>query len=105
MPLWYITHMDKEAKIAELLRELQGASEDDDLLEVDARNRLSLGNHATHRRYLVTDLGDGMLLLTPVVVIPAVSLEAVRLKIAQEERSEGIKKRHAARGVQTHATE
>lgn len=74
--------MDKEAKITALLRELQGASEDDDLLEVDTRNRLSLGKYAAHRRYLVTDLGDGMILLTPVVVIPANSSIAKQIQSA-----------------------
>lgn len=83
MPLWYNTHMDKEAKIAQLLRELQGASLDDDLLEVDARNRLSLGSHATHKRYLVTDLGDGMILLTPVIVLPASSAIAKQIASAR----------------------
>lgn len=81
--MWYIAHMDKEAKIAQLLRELQGAAEDDDLLEVDARNRLSLGSHATHKRYLVTDLGDGMILLTPVIVLPANSAIAKQIQSAR----------------------
>lgn len=88
--MWYDTHMDKEAKITQLLRELQGASEDDDLLEMDARNRLSLGRHATFRRYLVTDLRDGMLLLTPVIVLPASSPIAKQLE-ASRQRSQEIR--------------
>jgi hypothetical protein len=70
-------HMDKKARP---LRSLKGASDDDDLLELDSRKRISLGKHAKHERYLVTDLDDGMLLLTPVIVLPVDHPVAMQLE-------------------------
>lgn len=40
------------------------------LLEVDARRRISLGSLATHDRYLATREEDGTIVLTPAVVMP-----------------------------------
>lgn len=51
--------------------QIRGASEDDPLLELDARGRVSLGRLAAHRRYLVTVQDNGQILLTPVTVLPA----------------------------------
>lgn len=86
MPPWYITHMDKEQKMEEVRRLLRGAC-DDDLVELDARNRLSLGPRTTHKRYLITDLGEGMILLTPVLVFAADDPIVQKIKMAQERRA------------------
>lgn len=50
---------------------LRGASDDDPLLDVDGRGRISLGRLAQHRRYVATIQDGGQILLTPVVVVPA----------------------------------
>jgi len=41
------------------------------LVEVDARRRVSLGKIATHDRYLVREEADGVLVLEPAVVVSA----------------------------------
>lgn len=50
---------------------LRGASDDDPLIELDDRGRVSLGRYTDHRRFLVTAQDGGQLLLTPVTVIAA----------------------------------
>jgi hypothetical protein len=40
-----------------------------ELVEVDSRRRVTLGRHAKHDRYLVTEEADGTLVLTPAVVM------------------------------------
>lgn len=47
------------------------------LLELDARRRISLGALATYDRYLVEVQDDGTIVLTPAVVIPASTSEAI----------------------------
>lgn len=51
--------------------EIRGASENDPLLEVDARRRITLGALAQHRRYLATVQDSGQILLTPATIVPA----------------------------------
>lgn len=41
------------------------------LLEVDSRRRISLGSLAKHDRYLVEVSEEGIITLTPAVVMPA----------------------------------
>lgn len=50
---------------------LQGASDDDPVVEKDDRGRISLGRYARHRRYTVTVQAGGQILLTPVHIVPA----------------------------------
>lgn len=53
-------------------RLLPGAKDDDPMVEVDVRGRLSLGKYiGGQRRFLVTNLGEGALLLTPAIVVVA----------------------------------
>ena len=49
------------------------------LLEVDKRNRISLGELATKQRYLATLEPDGSIILTPAVVVPATLMQAPKL--------------------------
>lgn len=49
------------------------------LLEVDSRKRVTLGDLATHRYYLVRAEEDGTIILTPAVVVPATKETANRL--------------------------
>jgi hypothetical protein len=41
------------------------------LLELDARRRISLGSMAHHNYYFATEQTDGVIILTPAVVMPA----------------------------------
>lgn len=49
------------------------------LIELDARNRASLGKLARHRRYLAKLQPDGTIVLTPAAVVP---LDTARVKVA-----------------------
>jgi hypothetical protein len=55
--------------------------ERDNLLEVDSRRRISLGPLAQHDRYLVEVEDDGVIVLTPAVVL---SVAEARLHAATE---------------------
>jgi hypothetical protein len=46
------------------------------LLEVDSRRRISLGSLAKHDRYLVEVSEDGVIVLTPAIVMPATEAAA-----------------------------
>lgn len=46
------------------------------LLEVDSRRRISLGSLARHDRYLVEVSEDGVIVLTPAIVMPVTEATA-----------------------------
>jgi hypothetical protein len=46
------------------------SDDEPDVVEVDARRRISLGRRATHSRYIITVEDDGVIVLTPAVVVP-----------------------------------
>jgi hypothetical protein len=71
-------------KIISPFESLGGKLNDSDLVAVDVRKRISLGKYARHGRYLITQLDDDNLLLTPVVVVPANHPAALAIKREKE---------------------
>lgn len=49
-----------------------------DLLEVDSLRRVTLGQHAKHDRYLITEEPDGTLVLVPAVVMSELEARFLR---------------------------
>jgi len=49
-----------------------------ELVEVDSRRRVTLGQHAKHQRYLITTEPDGTVILTPAVVISELEARLLR---------------------------
>lgn len=58
------------------------------LLEVDKRNRISLGELATKQRYLATLEPDGTIILTPAVVVPVAVMQGIDRFL--EDPSQGV---------------
>jgi len=49
-----------------------------ELVEVDSRRRVTLGQHARHQRYLITSESDGTVILTPAVVVSELEARLLR---------------------------
>jgi len=65
-----------------------------ELVEVDSRRRVTLGQHARHQRYLITSESDATVILTPAVVVSELEagllrrpdlIEKVRADLAEPE--------------------
>lgn len=59
------------------------------LLEVDKRNRISLGELATKQHYLATLEPDGTIILTPAVVVPVAVAQGIDKFL--EDPSQGVR--------------
>jgi hypothetical protein len=66
------------------------------LLEIDGRRRISLGALAHHNYYFAEEQDDGVIVLTPAVVMPAARAEQIDNFLSHPEN--GVARTRSAQG-------